>query len=274
MNNNDLASQPFISLSEKNSFIILLNQNPPNAEVCAAIALKKILEKNGKSASLLCSTKINYPNITGLDNISDTFVSSGNNLVVSFPYSEGAIDKVSYQIENDMFNLLITPQPGAVKLDSSKVKFNYSGSEFDSIITINMFDKQKLGNIYFQNISKFEGREMINIKPNQGSLLYETIFDLIKKFNFEIDKDISIYLYNGILFETSSFSKSNISADVFEMCAFLMRNGASKFVDKNAMNNSVNGVPKMKNIEAREVGQNEDEKDWLKPNIFRSGKLV
>ncbi len=77
---------------------IVLPSNPSIDATAAATALYLGLNKIGKNASLACSNKINH-NLIAADKIQNQLATSGDNLVISFPYSEGAIDKVDYNIQ-------------------------------------------------------------------------------------------------------------------------------------------------------------------------------
>ena len=61
---------------------------------------------------------------------------TGKNLVISFPYQEGSIEKVSYNIENDKFNLVIEPRENYPVITPEMIKYSYGGGNTDLIITV------------------------------------------------------------------------------------------------------------------------------------------
>src|SRR3972149_10008580 len=114
---------------------IVLPSNPTVDAVAAATALYLALHKMGKSTSIVCLNKVSY-NLTAVDKIQSQLSTNGDSLVVSFPYSDGAIDKVDYNIQGNNFNLIITPRQGFPKLEPSQVKYNYAGGNLDFVIVI------------------------------------------------------------------------------------------------------------------------------------------
>jgi nanoRNase/pAp phosphatase (c-di-AMP/oligoRNAs hydrolase) len=293
MNKNQSVPAASQLISEKNSFAILLNSAPSLDAVCAGLSLFMSLNKAGKSVSIACSSKINYPGVFEIDKVGDKLISSGNTLVVSFPYSEGAVDKVSYQIEDGNFNLIIQPQVGAQKLNSSDVKFNYSGEDFDVLITINSPSLNAIGNVYAENKEKFKDKEIINIDRNINNEQYgsinivdkssvcETVFFILKSLNFQIDQKIASNLYNGLLYSTNNLTLNNVTPETYEACAFLTREGAVKFTRPNngtspVVHNSFEkgGTQKIVEVENKEIKKDDSQKDWLKPNIFKGGNLI
>src|SRR3989344_5532612 len=120
--NNDIQTtlSRLIDVVQKGSSgIILLPTNPSADAVAAATSLYLVLLKMGKSVSLACSNKLNY-NLSAVDKIQSQLSVSGDNLVISFPYQEGAIDKVDYKIQGDNFNLIVSPRVGHTKLEPNQ----------------------------------------------------------------------------------------------------------------------------------------------------------
>src|SRR3972149_6840591 len=104
---------------------------PPNSSIDAiasSTSLYLALNKMGKTISLACSQKI-QSDLVASDKFQNIIGAGGDSLMVSFPYTDGAIDKVDYNIQGESFNLVITPRPGFAKLDPSDRK---STSELQS----------------------------------------------------------------------------------------------------------------------------------------------
>src|SRR3990167_5001082 len=110
----------------------------------------------GKAVGIASSgDSVEPTNLAGQDKIQTSLVSDGDNLVVSFPYTEGSVDKVTYNIEENAFNLIIQPREGSAKLDPKKVSFNYTGGRPDVIITIYTATLNSLGTLYTSNKDQF-----------------------------------------------------------------------------------------------------------------------
>jgi len=282
---------------------IVVPPNPSVDTIAAATALYLVLVKKGLTISLVCPTKIEE-NLVGAEKFQQTASAPGDNLVITFPYTDGAIDKIDYYIENDTFNLVITPRPGFKKLDPSQVKFSYSGGNFDFVIVIDVPNLQSLGEFYQNNQKLFQGREIINIdrhftNNNFGTLnlvkkdigsFSELIYQIVKQLNFEIDKDIATNLYAGLVAATNNFTSYSTNADTFQTAAELLRAGAIKKIVKKPAPLSPPFspspqpfTPKSETQKTISIGEVEKEKkadetatpsDWLKPKIFRGSGLI
>lgn len=220
---------------------IVLSQNPSPDAIAAATSLYLGLTKLNKSVTLVCANPVQN-DLIGTDKIQANLVTSGDNLVVSFPYTDGSIDKVDYNIQGDNFNLIIAPREGYAKLDPSQVKFAYTGGMLDFIITIDSPTLQSLGTVYTDNQTQFQGKDIINIDRHLTNSFYgtvnivnktassvsEMILALLQNMRVEVDKDIATNLYAGIGAATNNFTSYSVNADTFETIAHLLRAGAVK----------------------------------------------
>jgi len=288
---------------------ILIPSSPSTDTVASATALYLALTKIGKNISLACSSKIEDIPIAAAEKFQQDIVFSGDNLVISFPYIDGAIDKVDYRINSDKFELIIAPRPGNPKIDSSQVKFTYSGGKADFFVIIDAVNLNALGELYENNKNQFYGIEIINIdrhltNANFGTInlvnktissTSEIVFAIIQSLKIEIDKDIATNLYTGIVAATNNFTSYSVNADTLETAAKLLRLGALKKPIKksffpssslpSASLSSSNQTPikkiyseeiKTKPIDKVEKEDKEEQKlppDWLKPKIFRGGLI-
>lgn len=286
------------SINKNNTASIVLPVNPSLDSVGAATALYLVLNQLNKTGSLACQTQAHF-DLVASDKIQSKLVSGGNSLVISFPYTDGSIDKVDYNIEGESFNLVVTPRQGYQKLDPESVKYSYTGGTVNFIIIIDAPTLSSLGSIYNDNKSQFQGKEIINIdrhltNANFGSINFvdktsssvsELVLEVIKGLNIEVDKDIATNLYAGIAAATNNFTSYSVNAQTFENAAFLLKKGAlKKLLKKPAQNyftqthnpsvRQLNNKP----IEAVEKEVDSEGKnpptDWLKPKIFRGGGLI
>lgn len=231
------------AINEKNSFAICLSINYTLDTVASATSLYFGLNKIGKNATLACDKEISLSvSLTGADKIQKNINTGGNNLVISFPYTEGSVDKVTYNIEDDYFNLLIQPREGFPKLDPTMVKYFYTGGQVDVIITIDATNFNSLGNLYNLNKDQFQGKEIVNIdrhltNTNFGTInlvdrhrssTSELILALLQYLNIEIDKEIATNLYLGLVSATNNFTSYSVSDKTFETAAQLLKLGAVK----------------------------------------------
>ena len=220
--------------------IVLPSKATPDA-IAAGTSLYLALLKLGKNCSLISSFPV-QSDLAGADKIKSELETGGDNLVVSFPYEDGSIDKVDYNIQGNRFNLVIVPREGHAKLDTKEVQYTYSGGKIDFIITVDCPNLHSLGELYQKNQRQFEGSTIINIDRHLINASYgminlvsksvsstsELILKVIKVLKGEIDRDIATNLYSGISAATNNFTAYSVNADTFEAVAFLLRVGAVK----------------------------------------------
>lgn len=226
-------------ITKNNSGIIALPAKATPDAVAAATTLYLALTKMGKTVSLVAS-ETPQSDLIGVDKIQNSLSTGGNNLVVSFPYTEGSIDKVDYKIEDDRFNLIIAPREGHEKLQPKDVQFSYAGGKIEFIIVVDTPNLNALGEIYQKNENKFSGRNIINIdrhliNNNYGTInmvvktsssTSELVYQVTRALGIEIDKDMATNLYMGIATATNTFSSYSVNADTFEAVSHLLRAGA------------------------------------------------
>lgn len=226
-------------ISKNNSGIIALPAKATPDAVAAATTMYLALTKMGKIVTLVAS-ETPQSDMMGVDKIQNNLATGGNNLVVSFPYTEGSIDKVDYKIEEERFNLIIAPREGHEKLQPKDVQFSYTGGKIDFIIVIDAPNLAALGEIYQKNESKFSGRNIINIdrhliNNNYGSInmvvktsssTSELVYRIVRGIGVDLDRDMATNLYTGIATATNTFSSYSVNADTFEAVSQLLRAGA------------------------------------------------
>ena len=241
-NDSDIARAAKI-LSEKTSISICLPASPNYDSVAAATALYIALLQLGKNVTLASSYQPTQSlGLVGEDKLQKTLVSDGDQLLISFPYVDGAVDKVSYNIEGERFNLTIQPREGFERLNPKNVSFGYTGGKPDVIVTLYSPTLSSLGDIYTANKDQFSGIDIINIdrhftNGNYGSInivdkkissISEIIISLLKALRVKFEKEIATNLYSGIVISTNNFTAHTVSADTFQAVAFLMNAGAVK----------------------------------------------
>jgi hypothetical protein len=208
--------------------------------VASATSLYLGLTKAGKNITIACSTPVNTE-VTASDKIQNTFITKGDNLVISFPYTDGSIDKVDYNIQGSTFNLIITPRQGQPKLDAQKVAYSYTGGKVDFIITVDAPSYNALGQIYQENQAEFDGRPVINIDRHLvnnmfGTVNYvnktasstsELVLKLLMSMQIEIDRDMATNMYTGLTAATNYFT----SYSVVYLCKNLKIKISKKYKD-------------------------------------------
>jgi len=284
--NEDALKKAVKQITDNKSFLICLAEQPSDDSVAAATSLYLGLTKLGKSVSIVSSGDINN-DVVGAEKIKNELNIKGDNLVISLPYQEDAIDKIDYSIQGDKLNIVVSPSSSEKRIEPDQVKFTQSGGSIDCVITIDLDSLKKLGYIYSENEDLFKSKEIINIdrhiinsyygKVNliekSSSSTSELILKLLKELKAKIDKDISSNLYFGIRSATNNFSSFSVTPDTFETAAFLLRQGATKkpisIVNKPSI---FNKRQRSIDVVEKEVTTTDSEEDQeLKPKIFRPG---
>ncbi len=288
-NNQNALAKLHEVVTKGNSGAIVLSSNPTADATAAACALYLGLTKMSKSLTLACSGKPQF-DLVGTDKIQNNLVGSGDNLVISFPYTEGSIDKVDYNIQGNSFNLIVAPRQGFPKLDPQQVKYNYTGGTVDFIITLDAPNLNSLGNIYSDNQNQFIGHDIINVDRHltnaffgtvnfvnkTASSISELVLSILQNLQIEMDRDMATNLYAGVSSATNNFTSYSVNADTFEHIAALLRMGAVKKVlrkpdmgfqsrPNREYQPSQNNPKPIENVEKEKQPQ-----DWLKPKIFRA----
>lgn len=171
------------------------------------------------------------------------------NLLISFPYQEEQVDKVSYYIgENDKrFHLTIKPKKNATPLDSSKVEFSYAGARADLLILCGVEDLESLQQLYFAYETLYKGDNnyvvtindfipdfgKLNLDTSPSSSYCEALFYLFQDLDSE-NEDLlaksnlpSILLY-GIEDKTRGLQAEEVNINTFLAVASLLKLGASR----------------------------------------------
>ncbi|MBI2029078.1 hypothetical protein HYT02_01540 [Candidatus Gottesmanbacteria bacterium] len=268
-------------LNSGNKVLIALPENPSQDAIASGLALFLSLTQKGKEVRIVSPSKITIAvaSLFAVDKITDQLGQAGKNLVISFPYVEGSIEKVSYNIQNNKFNLVIEPRGEAGLLDKNAVEFSRGGEgsdNFDIIFYIDVANLDSLGKLS-QIISKLavekptisfstqNSQFPVAMKfglPTNGSIA-EIVALVLSRMGLPFDPDIADNLIKGIKEKTNNFSQ-NSTPDTFEAVAICMRKQQQQ-----------HGIPKPVQT-ARDSGvtmqipKTQTPPDWLKPKIFRS----
>lgn len=240
-------------LEKGKNFLILIPSNPSLDSVAAGLALYLSFKKNN-SQILIASPSamtVAYNHLIAVDKITNQI--GNRNLVISFDYVNDSIEKVSYNIQNNKFNLVIEPRVGQPTLNPEKVSYSYSGCDADLIFIIGALKLEDLDYLYFNEKKLFEKSQTVNIdyrlqntkfgKINlvdiQAASCSEIICNLIRTVNLPVDQDIASNLLAGIEANTANFQANNTSPSSFEAASWCLQNKAQR--RKNTQQASIIG---------------------------------
>lgn len=282
MNNETNLARLITLLNNKNAVAITLGMRPSLDSLAAGLTLYLALTKAGKQTTIAAADELTTPlPLFAAEKIQKKLTSAGSNLVVSFPYVDGAIDKVTYTIENNYFNLLIQPKEGHEKLNPSQVRYSYTGGAVDMIITIDVPSLEYLGGLYTEAPDAFKTKEIINIDRHvtnaqfgiinivdkTASSTSEIILKILRTLGAELTPEMATNLYLGLRSATNNFTSYAITAETFENSALLLKAGAAK-------KPPITEVITEELLEPKPTAAEETPQDWLKPKIFKGSQLI
>lgn len=269
MNNlQNLSNQ----LNQADSLLLFTPNKPSFDAVASTLSLYLVLKSAGKNVTVASNSEpiVRDSHLVGLDKVQTEI--GQQNLVISFPYEEDSIEKVSYNVNNDTFNLIIRPKKEKKPIKKDKLAFNYTGASADLVILIGCSQTQDAGNILLQEKELLEQATLVNISNKKGefadinlvdpqSSLSELTTAIIQELNLQLTQDAAQNLLLGIEKATNNLQSPNLTADTFEALAALYRAGASR-----------TGRPTPTPSPKKSTKKQEEPKpDWLEPKIYKSG---
>ncbi len=287
---------------EKNTNIgIVTAKDPTLDQMGAALSLYLSLTGIGKSVTIATpeTPLVEVSSLVGIDKVNTSFSGKAGDLVVSFPYQEGEIEKVSYTLENGKLNIVVKGGEKGLSFDEKDVIFSSGGVIPSLLFVVGVSRLSDLGKLF--DPAALKDTTVVNIDnkaDNQGfgdivmvypmlSSISEITANLLLSLNLKIDTDISQNLLHGISYATENFQDPKTSALAFEMAGVLMKQGAIR-VGNLKQTESVNTeqffpkpTPRKQPVTPAPLAQETSEKvndntvgnnppeDWLAPKIYK-----
>jgi hypothetical protein len=254
-------------LDSARSVAILLPRNPSIDGAAAALALKLSLEQSGKTVFIAAPdpVTVEFNRLVGVNTITQDF--GKRDLVISFPGQTEMVDKVSYNVDRGELQLVVTPKAGTPGLDPSKLKFIAGGQQADLLILIGTDNLQDLGQIYDE---AKENLTSIPMYPITGNHLSHQVLQIMKSLKLPLNGDIASNLLSGLEHSTSMYQTPDVTPEIFETAALLMRQGARRN-DVYSPSEVVPGsIPT--SDDSQQVAPQPQE-DWYEPKVYRGTNL-
>jgi len=277
---------------EKVKNILIAVPAKPSLDIAAAgLALRLSLDKVEKPAGFACANPLpsSFNKLKGSNNVVSEI--GDRNLIISFDYQKDAIEKVSYNIKNNKFNLVVQPKEDQSPLDPNSVSYSYSSASAEVIFVVGALKLEDLGNIYQQKA--FENKTIINLDYKQNNSKFGKInlidtsaaacsqitAQFLQKLNLPVDPDISANIYYGIQANTANFQSPKVGPETFETAAWALKNGAKKTKEPTAVtqnkpkqqNQPVVQQQKTQNNNQQQSPNKQPPPDWFKPKIYKGG---
>ncbi len=232
--------QQAIELVKKsNKILVVTHTNPDGDAIGSTLALYLTLKKIGKEVTAVCSEGVpeTFRFLPSVESIARDFVGT-RDFIVILDTSQTEVDKLSYNIEDNKLNVIITPRGG--EFSSKDVSFSKGTYKFDLIFVLDCTDLERLGPIYDQNTEMFFGTPVVNIDHHGGNDYFgevdlvdltatstsEILLSLFESLDSQlIDEDIATSLLCGIITDTGSFQNTNTTPKSLTIAAQLVATG-------------------------------------------------
>ncbi|MGI5828121.1 MAG: DHH family phosphoesterase [Patescibacteria group bacterium] len=239
--------QPLNEIKQKitsaNSIAILLPQQHTIDNVAAGLALYLTLKQNYQDKNIIVATStevtVAFQRLYAVGDIKNELGSK--NLVIALKTAYDNIEKVSYDNENNHFNLIVETKNGVPSLTKDQVDFFYRGVAADLLITVGLTTPEDVGSLLVSEPKLFEDREIVTIahQPTATSFgttnfhdpsasgVSEMVTKLLRFMRAEVDGDIATNLLAGLESATNNFM-SQTGADTFAAASWCMRAGGRR----------------------------------------------
>jgi hypothetical protein len=287
---------------KQGTFAVVVGQGYGVDEMASSLAVYLSLQSMGKDVSVVTAKQplVEVSNLVGIDKVKPQFESNSGDLIVSFPYQQDEIGKVSYTLENGLLNIIVKPKDAPLSFGEKDVIFKRSGTTPDVLITVGVkriselqsfFEVQSLKDTTIVNIDKSgsnEGFGDIVIIGQNASSVSEQVANLILELAYPMNADISQNLMSGVVNATKNFQSPRTSSLAFEMAGILLRNGAKREFDRPSVpartpqqfgyrpkqtQNQNQQKPNIREFQREKKGD-EAPPDWLEPKIYKGSTDV
>lgn len=233
-------------LGQPGSIGIIVSENQSLDKMAAALALYLSLKASGKDVQIISKRDplVEISNLVGINKVRKSFDGKAKMLIVSLPYKEGEIEKVSYNIEGSRLNInLFAAQDQGITFQERDVDYIKTGAAPNIIFTVGIRNAQELQNIVQNDknthvisidttTSQADFAE-VTVSDSSFSSFSEIVAEIIDGLGFSVDIDIAQNILDGVSAATNNFILANTSASAFEAVAFALRNGARRRSTQN-----------------------------------------
>ncbi len=228
------------ALQRSKSIAVAVGKNPTIDEMGACLSLYLSLQTMGKNVAAISGSDpiVELSNLVGIDKVKTQYQGESADLVVSFPYREGDIEKVSYTIEGGFLNIVVKAGEQGLTFTEQDVRYSRGNGQLDLLFVVgtprlsdihSSFSPEMLKNVTLVNIdNKQENQgfgDIIIVSPRASSVS-ELVAQLLQDMKAPLDIDVAQNLMDGILYGTENFQSPRTSFSAFEMAGILMRQGA------------------------------------------------
>lgn len=234
------AFQSAVSRAQSIGIVVSAQQNLD--KLAAGLALFLSLSQTGKNVQIVSAADpiVEHSNLVGIDKIKRS-LSGGktNTIIVSVPFREGEVEKVSYNTEGDRMNFsIIGGSEGIHPFSIQDVKIINQGSTPDVVISIGISNPEDLS----QFIAAASATSVVNLDNSAANSRYgiiqfvdsgfssicEIVTIILQELALPLDVDTAQNLMDGVSYATKDFLSPQTGSFAFESAAILLRVGAKR----------------------------------------------
>jgi len=230
-------------LEKAQDVLIVTHEKPTYDSLGSALSLYLGLMGLGKKVSIAIpdAITVGLSSFVGVDKIKQEMTKK--NFVISLDYTEGSIEKVSYNIEGDKFNLVVEPRPGFESFSQENVHYSYQGASADLIFAVDTIHLGGLKKLYEEEKDLYASKPVINIDRHGSNANYgqinvidtsasssaELVARVLSGLGVKLTVDIASNLLNAVYGATNNFQNANVTPSAFELAAVCMKGGGKRF---------------------------------------------
>ncbi|HDS11768.1 MAG TPA: bifunctional oligoribonuclease/PAP phosphatase NrnA [Candidatus Wirthbacteria bacterium] len=228
----------FNLIKMKERILLIVHSNPDGDALGSMLALQEGLGQLGKNCALVCSSPVPqcYRFLPDVDLIKQDF--GCLDLVIQVNCKQTVVDKVSYNLHDDILSLVVTPAEGQFQLDDAKPTFGLPN--YDLIITLDTPSLKLLGELYERNPQFFHKIPIINIDHHESNQNYgvvnivkknapstgELIYAMLNQVGIKITAQMATAILTSIITDTGSFQHASTTSQSFSLASELIKQGA------------------------------------------------
>ncbi len=224
--------------------LVVTHADPTDDSMGASLALYLGLVSLGKKVTIACPdpVTVGLSSYVGVNKVLSD-LSAKKNFVISLDYVDGSIEKVSYNIEGDKFNLVVEPRVGFETFSPEKVHYSYASGNADLIIAVDTIDLGGLKKLYEGNKDLFAGKPVVNVDRHATNVQFgavnivdpaasttaEVVARFLSMLGVKLTVDIATNLLNAVYGGTNNFTATNVSSGAFDVASVAIKAGGKRF---------------------------------------------
>lgn len=248
-------------IKQAKKILILVGENPSVDSFAAALFLEDNFAALGKEARIVASGTLPEVFQGSSKKVVDKIPT--RKLVISFDWKKVGVEKVSYNLEGDNFNFIITP--ANKKISPEEINISYRGGDEDLIFSLGI---GSLGEVVEGEL--FSGKPIVNIDKNEKNSLFGTL-------NFVSSGADSISALVGLIFEKTKLETKAESGKLLVLGIKAATNNFNSVSDPATFEAAAFSTRMQQGNPEKLFEEKEEEPsapaDWLSPKVFHSRKF-